>query len=471
MRNKIGRGNLLITLMSFLFISVLEWWAFSQHGTWGLYNWNYDYRYLLNIIIGLGFLMPAIVLVLWLLRNRLNSKWFRAGKVFLMVVSIAVFVASLAVTFFVVVPAYSLVDSTEPVLTVEPHSGSFGIPNAYIYFRTKTATVVSVQWGSNTGIHTFSDSAPTKEHFVRLSDLRPGTQYFYQVGNTDRKTFTTPLLSSTNTGTLVTFAVGSDFHYGGADEDSKERTQGLKTISNDSNINMFFMNGDIVDLGMTNKYWTRFFNDVNANMTTPIVPVLGNHDTLIGGLYHFEHYFYPKQVSIEDGNPLYHRIDVGNVHFLVLEVLWGTEEFTPSQKQWLESELKSIPQQDWVIVISHCFYYSSGDVETGREWSDHVDTTKQISPLFEKYHVDLVISGHNHHMELLSKDGVTYALDGVMGGGLPAPRTIISRYSKWLYADSRGFLEVVVKPNQAELIFKKDDGQVIQHFVISQNQQ
>jgi len=50
----------------------------------------------------------------------------------------------------------------------------------------------------------------------------------------------------------------------------------------------------------------------------------------------------------------------------VLEVLWGTEEFTPEQKKWLEDQLSSIPQEDWAIAISHCFYYSSGDIETGR---------------------------------------------------------------------------------------------------------
>jgi len=54
--------------------------------------------------------------------------------------------------------------------------------------------------------------------------------------------------------------------------------------------------------------------------------------------------------------------------------------------------------------------------------SDHEDTTRLISPLFEKYNVDLVISGHNHHMELLEKDGVTYVLEGVAGGGVPGPR-------------------------------------------------
>ena len=72
-------------------------------------------------------------------------------------------------------------------------------------------------------------------------------------------------------------------------------------------------------------------------------------------------------------------------------------------------------------------------------------------------------------MELLEKDGVTYVLDGVAGGGVPGPRPIKSEYSKWLYGDSRGYLEVTVKQNEAELLFKNVDGEVIQQFTVTQN--
>jgi len=78
-KNKIGRGPSYCHLQvfcSFCFGNM----AFSQHGTWGLYNWNYDYRRLLNIILGLGFLVPAVALILWLLRNKLSHTWLNVGK-------------------------------------------------------------------------------------------------------------------------------------------------------------------------------------------------------------------------------------------------------------------------------------------------------------------------------------------------------------------------------------------------------
>jgi len=39
----------------------------------------------------------------------------------------------------------------------------------------------------------------------------------------------------------------------------------------------------------------------------------------------------------------------------------------------------------------------------------------------------------------------------------------------WFYGDSRGYLEVTVKQNEAELLFKNVDGEVIQQFTITQN--
>jgi len=107
-KNKIGRGTLILSLTSFLFFLVLAIWAFSQHGTWGLYNWNHDYRRLLNIIIGLGFLVPAVALILWLLRGVVSRTWFKVGSWILNIVSVVVIVVCIGIVFYVVVPAYSL---------------------------------------------------------------------------------------------------------------------------------------------------------------------------------------------------------------------------------------------------------------------------------------------------------------------------------------------------------------------------
>jgi len=87
----------------------------------GLYNWNYDYRRLLNIIIGLGLLVPAVALILWLLRGVVSRTWFKVGSWILNILSVAVIVVCIGIVFYVVVPAYSLLSSTEPILLWSQH--------------------------------------------------------------------------------------------------------------------------------------------------------------------------------------------------------------------------------------------------------------------------------------------------------------------------------------------------------------
>ena len=105
-------------------------------------------------------------------------------------------------------------------------------------------------------------------------------------------------------------------------------------------------------------------------------------------------------------------MDFGDVHFIILDLLWGAEEYDDNQKNWLISQLESIPQEEKVIVLTHAFFVSSGYVDKAynRNWYDNPLMIEKLCPVFEKYKVDLVISGHNHLMELLEKDGVT--LDG-----------------------------------------------------------
>ena len=76
----------------------------------------------------------------------------------------------------------------------------------------------------------------------------------------------------------------------------------------------------------------------------------GNHDTLLGGLNRYEAYCDPKGMALQSGTQLWQRVDVGNIHFLVIDLEWSAENFNTAQRQWLETELASIPKDDWKIV-------------------------------------------------------------------------------------------------------------------------
>ena len=53
--------------------------------------------------------------------------------------------------------------------------------------------------------------------------------------------------------------------------------------------------------------------------------------------------------------------------------------------------------------MSHCFFYSSGVYTDGKWWNDNIPMIRTFAPLFQQYHVQMVFSGHNHHLEALRR--------------------------------------------------------------------
>jgi hypothetical protein len=68
--------------------------------------------------------------------------------------------------------------------------------------------------------------------------------------------------------------------------------------------------------------------------------------------------------------------------------------------------------------------------------------------------VDLVLSGHNHEIELLSKSGITYAVIGAFGGKPEPPPTHISPESIWRTPVHYGMLDVTVDGGRLDLVVR-----------------
>jgi hypothetical protein len=133
------------------------------------------------------------------------------------------------------------------------------------------------------------------------------------------------------------------------------------------------------------------------------------------------HYRMPSDVSGGTGN-FWYSWNHGQVHFIQLDTetdlghgfigpdeIGGTEKEGASpvnatmdaQTTWLEDDLASVDRKKtpWVIVAGHRPWYLSAKNTTGSVcW-----TCKDVfEPLFLKYNVDLVLSGHSHVYERLA---------------------------------------------------------------------
>ena len=134
---------------------------------------------------------------------------------------------------------------------------------------------------------------------------------------------------------------------------------------------------------------------------------LGNHDSR-------EQRFY--KLFNMDGK-LYYSFKPAkqSVRFFALE----SGYMEPEQVQWLEQELAG-SREDWKIAYFHHPLYSSG----GRHGSD-VRLREVLEPLFVKYNVSVVLTGHDHFYERVKpQQGIVYF---VVGSGGKLRRGNISR--------------------------------------------
>ena len=127
--------------------------------------------------------------------------------------------------------------------------------------------------------------------------------------------------------------------------------------------------------------------------------VLGNHDVMDGNG--------PAQVdALGMAGPWWAR-HVGDVLLVGLD---SNEADDPDQRAWLERTLADATER-WRIVVVHHPPYSAGYQGSSEA------VRAAFVPLFERYGVQLVISGHDHdYQRSVPINGVTYVVTGAAAG-------------------------------------------------------
>src|SRR5262249_44308307 len=123
---------------------------------------------------------------------------------------------------------------------------------------------------------------------------------------------------------------------------------------------------------------------------------LGNHDKVSNDTYP------PFNMNGER----YYSYVRNAVRFVVLD----SNGLDPRQLGWLETVLREAKER-WKIAYFHHPLYSEG----GRHGSE-VELRVKLEPLFVRYGVSVVYSGHDHVYErLLPQKGITYFVAGASG--------------------------------------------------------
>lgn len=236
-----------------------------------------------------------------------------------------------------------------------------------------------------------------------VSGLEPSTTYCYELRDGDlavaRAGFRTPPTPGENI--PVRFLAFGDSGEVGADQDALLAQ--MHTVAFD----LMIHTGDIAYETGTREELQRNFFDVYAEflLDYPMFPITGNHEYKTEDAAPFREAFDLPKNGGPDGIERWYSFDWGDVHFVALD----TERIGPVQAAWLEADLAT-NERPWTVVFAHRPPYSSGYHGSDVGFRTH------FRPILEKYQVQLVLNGHDHHYERTTpQNGVVYVVTG--GGG------------------------------------------------------
>ncbi|AMY12773.1 Alkaline phosphatase precursor [Luteitalea pratensis] len=229
-------------------------------------------------------------------------------------------------------------------------------------------------------------------HEARFTALRPGTTYMYRVG--DGGTWSEWFQFRTAT---VEPAAFSFIYLGDAEADVASLwSRAIRAAFADAPRARFVLHaGDLVNVGESDDQWGEWFGaGAWINGTVAQVPVVGNHEY---GRVNREDppqltALWRPQFSLPEDGPeglseTTYSFDYQGARVIVLNS--AEDGRLADQAAWLESRLKDNKNRWTIVAFHHPVFSVAGD-------GDNAALRAAWKPLFDKYEVDLVLTGHDH---------------------------------------------------------------------------
>ncbi len=231
-------------------------------------------------------------------------------------------------------------------------------------------------------------------HRVTFSELKPDTHYVYRVGSDDCWSEWFQFKTANSSAAPFSFLYFGDVQYNIVSLFSRVIRQAIVQAP-ESSLMMF--TGDLVT-NATEAEFDEFFQAGDWMLASRVVaPIPDGHEYPkdVDGKRHnlstfWNHAFaYPDNVPKEIAERGSYYFDYQNTRFIMLNNYDLLTRRGGVYIQWLESLLSNNPQK-WTVVAHHHPVYP---ISAHRKKSSFYD---MVTPLYDKYAVDLVLTGHDH---------------------------------------------------------------------------
>ncbi len=217
---------------------------------------------------------------------------------------------------------------------------------------------------------------------ANVRDLAPGTRYGYRVGSAS-----TGIWSEVRSFETAEDTPKFSFIWFGDTHCFPDSGRIVNLASRHTDISFYTIAGDIVSTGLNRDDWDRFFeHSRNAFATKPLMPVPGNHDRQdgLGAKMYYDLFSLPQNGPEGVDKESTYAFEYANALFLMIDGTSDWDAHTP----WIEEQLRNTRAR-WKFAIFHFPPYNFED--------PYPELQEKWVPLFDRYHVDMVMGGHIHY--------------------------------------------------------------------------
>jgi hypothetical protein len=302
--------------------------------------------------------------------------------------------------------------AASPVIIVPPYLQDMRPDQVTVMWETSAPSDAAVQL--DTGIrvgypvwHSFSEKSQDRNiHQVDLTSLKPNTEHRYRI------------ISGHQTSRVYTFRTAPadtqpfTFLVWGDNRSDIRMCERVCQRMAEEDAALVVSSGDVVTRGAN---WSEWIDEYLVPMRHyahkwPSYIGLGNHEH--GGFGDFPpiepfEYYFKHPLTSPDSTIYWFSFDYANAHFVFIDPLkFHTEtkdgvttiREDDAQFLWLKRDLaENQGKHDWTFVTFHEPPYSEG--WAGGYYDGEPFLRESAVPLFEKYGVDIVFSGHTHDYE------------------------------------------------------------------------
>lgn len=286
-------------------------------------------------------------------------------------------------------------------------------------------------------------------HSVTVDGLEPDHSYAYHVEAGGTRSDEARFATAPPSGRRLRFAVFGDNRSGG--DVHRQLVEGLLLEAPDFVLNT----GDMVGES-TESEWQTFFDIEHPLLsTTPLLPVMGNHEKDYGDDERFAQLFPLGDASRFSGRV--YSLDYGSVHIVALDSNGDLD----AQARWLEGDLAGADARGQLSFVALHWGPVCGCSGFQHGSNDDAETIQRVAA---RHHVAVLFSGHNHLYERGVSQGLTYVVTGGGGAPLQAPGTIDSTQATFA---QNHYVMVDVLGSDVRLTAKTAQGSVLDTATIA----